>query len=261
MIEPLIFFALGVLVAGLIWLLFLPAFWRRAVRLTRRDLERALPLSRNEIEAERDRLRAQNAVTMRRLEARLEAMGENVRRAKAETGERLLAEAGWLSTIAETKAAKAQLETERDSLEARLGKSEQALHHMKEARDLGLATISGLELHRDALASNLAATVELAEERRIALEENELRIDQLREAVNRETQRSASLRAEIQALQIQLRERDRQLSALDNEATLARIRRGEMRAFDSERGELSRLRPEPVKLRAASPAKPGKAAS
>lgn len=65
-------FALGFLFAGLVALAFAPAFWRRANRLTRRRLEMQVPLSVQEILAERDQLRAEFAVEQRRLEIRSE---------------------------------------------------------------------------------------------------------------------------------------------------------------------------------------------
>lgn len=65
-------FALGFLCAGLAALAFAPAFWRRANRLTRRRLEMQVPLSVQEILADRDQLRAEFAVEQRRLEQRVE---------------------------------------------------------------------------------------------------------------------------------------------------------------------------------------------
>ena len=61
-------FALGVLVAGLLVLLVTPAIWRRAMRLARTRIEASVPLSRAEIEADKDQLRAGFAVANRRLE-------------------------------------------------------------------------------------------------------------------------------------------------------------------------------------------------
>src|SRR5947199_9132087 len=80
-------FALGFFVAGLLALLFLPAVQRRAARLAARRLEMQLPLSMEEIVAERDQLRAEFAVERRRIEQKLEGddedaaahMGETVR--------------------------------------------------------------------------------------------------------------------------------------------------------------------------------------
>jgi len=67
-------FALGFLFAGLLTLLFLPAFWRRAMRLSTRRLEMQMPLSMAEIVAERDQLRAEFAASMRRVEQKNERL-------------------------------------------------------------------------------------------------------------------------------------------------------------------------------------------
>ena len=62
------YFALGLLAAGLVALLVTPAIWRRATRLTRARIEAAVPMTRAEIEAEKDQLRAGFAISNRRLE-------------------------------------------------------------------------------------------------------------------------------------------------------------------------------------------------
>ena len=61
LIENFMYFGLGALLTGIVALLFLPLFWRRAVRLSTRSLEMRLPLSMTEIVAERDQLRAEFA--------------------------------------------------------------------------------------------------------------------------------------------------------------------------------------------------------
>ncbi|MDR3497115.1 MAG: hypothetical protein P4L82_21170 [Ancalomicrobiaceae bacterium] len=68
MIETALYYALGFLSAGLIALILAPALWTRAVRLTRRRIEASQPLTLAEIKADRDQLRADFAVTSRRLE-------------------------------------------------------------------------------------------------------------------------------------------------------------------------------------------------
>lgn len=68
MIEPILYFILGLLTSGLIALMIGPAIWARAVRLTRRRIEASQPLTLAEIKADRDQLRADFAVTARRLE-------------------------------------------------------------------------------------------------------------------------------------------------------------------------------------------------
>ena len=74
MIEPLMLCGIGLLAGCVLMLLFFPAVHQRAVRLTRRDLVDATPLTAKEIQAEKDQLRAQFAVSVRRLELNMEEM-------------------------------------------------------------------------------------------------------------------------------------------------------------------------------------------
>ncbi|MGA0563543.1 hypothetical protein ACO2RV_13950 [Ancylobacter sp. VNQ12] len=68
MIAVIMYCAIGFLTATLLALLTLPAVWRRAVRLTRKRIENALPVSMAEIQADKDEQRAEFAVAIRRLE-------------------------------------------------------------------------------------------------------------------------------------------------------------------------------------------------
>jgi hypothetical protein len=74
MIESLMLCGIGLLAGCLLMLLFFPAVHQRAVRLTRRDLVDATPLTAKEIQAEKDQLRAQFAVSIRRLGLNMEEM-------------------------------------------------------------------------------------------------------------------------------------------------------------------------------------------
>jgi chromosome segregation ATPase len=53
-----------------------PAVWRRAVVLTRRRIEASVPLSLNEIQADKDRMRAEFAMSTRRLEMSIKSFKE-----------------------------------------------------------------------------------------------------------------------------------------------------------------------------------------
>lgn len=68
MIGALLYFVLGFAAAGLIATLLAPVAVRRAVTLTRRQVEANLPLSIDEIRAEKDKVRAELAMDVRRLE-------------------------------------------------------------------------------------------------------------------------------------------------------------------------------------------------
>jgi myosin heavy subunit len=74
-IQTAMLVALGFFIASLLWLLLASAFWSRAVRLTTERLKRSMPVSETEIRADRDRLRAEHAMKVHKLEARLQQAG------------------------------------------------------------------------------------------------------------------------------------------------------------------------------------------
>lgn len=86
MIEQGIYFALGCIVTALLALLFAPVFWRRALRLTRQRLALQVPLSMQEILAQRDQIRAEFAVERLRIEQAMEAVQETKAADMAEIG-------------------------------------------------------------------------------------------------------------------------------------------------------------------------------
>ena len=102
MVEPIMFVGIGFLVAGLLVLGVLPLVHARAVRLTMRRLEALTPLSMAEIQADKDQLRAEFAMSTRRLEMSVEQLkakttnqlteigkkSEAIARLKLELGER-----------------------------------------------------------------------------------------------------------------------------------------------------------------------------
>ena len=73
-IENIMYFALGGLAASLLALAILPAVWRRAVRLTKKRIEAATPITMSEFRADKDQLRAEFALSTRRLEMNVEAL-------------------------------------------------------------------------------------------------------------------------------------------------------------------------------------------
>lgn len=71
-IQSFMLIALGFLIAALIGLLIVPAYRRRTERLAVDRLKRAMPLTEAEIRADKDRLRADYALTIHELEYQLE---------------------------------------------------------------------------------------------------------------------------------------------------------------------------------------------
>jgi hypothetical protein len=74
MVQSLMLCGIGLLAGCLLMLAFFPVVHRRAAAATRRELFDAKPLTANEIQAEKDQLRAQFAVSVRKLEIGIEEM-------------------------------------------------------------------------------------------------------------------------------------------------------------------------------------------
>jgi chromosome segregation ATPase len=119
------YFGIGFLVAALLGLLFIPLVHNRAVRLTMRRLEAATPLSIAEIRADKDQLRAEFAMSTRRLEMSVSQM-------KAKTTSQL----------------------------ADLGKKTDAVNQLKKELGGKSATIFALEAREKTLREQLRATEE-----------------------------------------------------------------------------------------------------
>ncbi len=113
MIEQVLIFTLGFLVAGLLMMFLLPAYGARGKRLARRQLEMEMPISIAEIAAERDQLRAEFATQQRRIEQRFEAVSaQNIERLSA-----IATQAGQIDKLtAELAAERAELASARAQL-------------------------------------------------------------------------------------------------------------------------------------------------
>src|SRR3982075_2985284 len=130
MIEPIMYLAIGFLVSMLFGLMIVPLVHNRAVRLTTRRLEAATPLSMAEIQADKDQLRAEFAMSARRLEmsvdqlknkttsqlAELGKKSDAINRMKIELGEK---NATIFSLEAREKAVKEQLRTTEEEFAAK----------------------------------------------------------------------------------------------------------------------------------------------
>src|SRR6201996_4896155 len=141
MVEPIMYLAIGFLVAMLLGLSILPLVHNRAVRLTTRRMEAATPLSMAEIQADKDQLRAEFAMSARRLEmsvdqlknkttsqlAELGKKSDAINRMKIELGEK---NAAIFALEAREKAVKEQLRATEEEFSAKtdaLRGAEQAL--------------------------------------------------------------------------------------------------------------------------------------
>lgn len=125
MIEPIMYLAIGFLVSMLFGLMIVPLVHNRAVRLTTKRMEAATPLSMAEIQADKDQLRAEFAMSARRLEMSVE-----------------------------------QLKNKTTSQLAELGKKSDAINRMKIELGEKNATIFSLEAREKAVKEQLRATEE-----------------------------------------------------------------------------------------------------
>ena len=86
MIEPIMYIGIGFLVAGLLVIGVIPLVHARAVRLTLRRLEALTPISKAEIQADKDQLRAEFAMLVSRLELNIERLKAKTASQAAEIG-------------------------------------------------------------------------------------------------------------------------------------------------------------------------------
>ncbi len=190
-IEQVMIFALGFLFAGLLTLLFLPAFWRRAMTLSRRQLEMQMPLSMTEIVAERDQLRAEFAADQRRLEQKLEGARAERARDRIELGQRTIEVVSLREGMAALRSELAQtsrlLESAARSIgitEAELAAVSKQLYDVDGALARRSAALAGLNTIRDALVIQ-------CDEQRMAIAGLEIRLSG-READIEDLQRDLS---------------------------------------------------------------------
>ena len=74
MIEQIMYFGLGFFAASLLALIIVPFVHGRAARLTMRRLDASTPLSLAEMQADKDQLRAEFAMSTRRLEMSIDQL-------------------------------------------------------------------------------------------------------------------------------------------------------------------------------------------
>ena len=86
MIESMMYAAIGFLAASLFAVGIVPLLHARTERLTMQRLEASVPLSLSEVQAERDALRAEFAMTVRQLELRIESLTSKCARQMADLG-------------------------------------------------------------------------------------------------------------------------------------------------------------------------------
>lgn len=201
MVQSILFFVLGFLTAGFLVLLVAPSVWRRTVSVTRQRVEAKLPMTLDEIRADKDSLRAEHAMALRKVEVQLKASQEKV-----------LAQAIELSRNREAKKLVADGHAEKDRVVSELEAKHGSLHEEIGKRDEQVK----------ALAAQLADAERLLEKRSEEIEEIGRLYDEASlsssnrqiELVSRESE-MGKLSDDMSALRNQRKDTDRRLIELD----------------------------------------------
>jgi len=216
LIEQAMIFALGFLVAALFGLLFLPAVQRRAARLAGRRLEMLLPLSMEEIVAERDQLRAEFAVERRRIEQKLEAAGDAQAQHMGEIGR----QAGMIDDL------NGQLSQTREELRA-LGEGRDGLQREMDEAQVALGALQKALEDENASHAEMRETLEGARAEHAALDQP---ANEQRAALAALEMRAAALDLRIVALNHQREDLEKNLQAKVSEAEVLQVERDLARA-------------------------------
>ena len=227
-VEAAMLFALGFLAAALLVAMLLPAFNRRAQRLIRRRLEAQLPLTREEIFAERDHLRAEFAVTVRRLERETEKQRGHYAASQAALTERNKAVIALEDALAERErelaATKALLvEARNTDASAEIYQKQQTISELERVLRDTRSTVTEREAAIAALdAKNQDLMLEL-DRRRITVVELETR-NQASAVRQQDAERQAAgARLELEAVQKRAEIAEKRLAAeKKNAQTLSR---------------------------------------
>ena len=262
--QSSLFFVLGFLSAGFLALIVAPAVWRRAVALTRKRIEASVPLTLTEIQADKDRMRAEFAMATRRLEIsfktfREKAAGqiveinrnrEELKRLMSERSERHEALTKLEAQAGEVRAELRRREDQLENLSEQLGQAEQLLEQKAlEIEKLGRMyddasfTSSSRQLEIVARESDIEklsndmATLR-AERREIDRRNQEITTESrtVRESLKAEQERALALEARIERLVATIADREEKLDRRERE--MARLRET-MKASSTTEEELN----------------------
>lgn len=199
MIEPAMYLAIGFLVAVLLGLTVLPLVHRRAVRLTTRRLEASTPLSMVEIQADRDLLRAEFAVSARRLETSLARFKSQAVGQLAELGRKSDVINRLKHDLGDKTAAIADLQARERALAARLAAAEGEFADRAEQVRTAEAALNEKAVELSRLTADLAAQANTGEARKAELAAASAEIAALRLRTEDAEQQLAAARQELAA--------------------------------------------------------------
>ncbi len=227
MIESVMYFGIGFLVAALLCLLFIPLVHNRAVRLTMKRLEAATPLSIAEIRADKDQLRAEFAMSTRRLEMSVEKMKTKTSTQLAELGKKTDAINQLKKELGEKTATIFALEARDKSLRDQLRATEEEFQLKSSSLREAERLLSDKEAELAKLLGELGERSLIADSQRTEIAAFRTQV----EAMKVERRR---LRARGRGNRTQARARTRRSGNGDQELTAARAKLGDLNTRTTE---------------------------
>jgi len=180
MVEPIMYLAIGFLAAMLCGLLIMPLVHNRAVRLTTRRLEAATPLSMAEIQADKDQLRAEFAMSARRLEMSVEQLKGKTTNQLAELGKKTDAINRMKVELTEKTAAIFDLENRETAVKQKLATTENEFAAKTEALAAADRALTDKQAELARLTSELNDRTQVAEGRQVELVTVRTQVEELK---------------------------------------------------------------------------------
>ena len=199
MIEPIMYLAIGFLVSMLFGLMVLPLVHNRAVRLTTRRLEAATPISMAEIQADKDQLRAEFAMSARRLEMSVEQLKNKTTSQFADIGKKSDAINRMKLELGEKSATIFALETREKSVREQLRATEEEFATKTESLRTAEAALAEKQSELARLGNELADKSMTADTRQVELLAVRTQVDALRNRVGSAEQDFAATREKLES--------------------------------------------------------------
>jgi chromosome segregation ATPase len=203
LVQSVLLFTLGFLSAAFLALMIAPAIWGRAVALTRKRIEASVPLTLNEVQADKDQLRAEFAMSTRRLEVSVKNFKDKITQQMVEIS-RNREELVRLSAERDEKHQSiSQLEAQANELRAEMKRQEEALHKLatEQADAAALIEVRTHELER--LKLQFQETAEVSDSRKIELVARETEIGSLTDKLSEHRREQKDLRAYAREIEIE----------------------------------------------------------
>jgi len=197
MIEPIMYLAIGFLVSMLCGLMIVPLVHNRAVRLTTRRLEAATPLSMAEIQADKDQLRAEFAMSARRLEMSVEQLKSKTTSQLAELGKKTDAINRMKLELGEKNATIFALEAREKAVKDQMRATEEEFVSKTEALRSAEQALTGKQGELARLSTDLSDRSMLADSRQIELVAVRAQIGELKNRVSDAEKEFAATQARL----------------------------------------------------------------